>query len=168
MIILGVAAIISFIGLLAAALLIAILTQKLHLTREEKYVHTFILNARLAKKCKNEAANVIKYSMKVWYLKRHNKCASIHYFRILQNFFESVQLFQQIKQEQKHLVGSCVCLTEIIHVQRKTKVQINETAEQIANIKTEVKQMKKEFKNIKHTLDTLQNTLNVILDKITK
>jgi hypothetical protein len=33
-------------------------------------------------------------------------------------------------------------------VQRKTKVQINETAEQIANIKTEVKQMKKELDKI--------------------
>jgi septal ring factor EnvC (AmiA/AmiB activator) len=168
MIILAVAAIISFIGLLAAALLIAILTLKLHLSREEEFVHNFILNARLSKKCKYQAANVIKYSVKVWYLKRHNKCASIYYFRIQQKLFQSVQLFQHSKQKQKHLVGSCVCLTELMQVQRKTKVQINETAEQIANIKTEVKQMKKEFKNIKHSLDTLQNTLNVILDKITK
>ncbi|UJR16968.1 hypothetical protein I4U23_003866 [Adineta vaga] len=36
---------------------------------EEKYVHTFVLNTELAKEYHLCAANVVKFAVKVWYLK---------------------------------------------------------------------------------------------------
>jgi hypothetical protein len=50
--------------------LIAVLAQKLILNRWEKYVHNFVLNIELAKERRIEAANVIKYALKLWLLKR--------------------------------------------------------------------------------------------------
>jgi hypothetical protein len=156
------------IGLLLSALLIAIIAQKLHLTREEKYVHTFVLNNRLIGKRKNQAANIIKFAVKVWYLKRHGKSTSIQYFQAQQKLFRSILSFQKVRQQQRNLVDTCVGFTELITIERNTSAQTEETVEEIVEIKTEVKQIKEELKNLNHSMNILQNTLNILLDKTIK
>jgi peroxiredoxin family protein len=156
------------IGLLSSALLIAILAKKLLLTREEKYVHTFVLNTQIAKERKNQAANVIKFAMKTWYLKRQDKSTSIQNFQAQRKLFRSIHYLQQIKQEQRNLVDNCVGLSELMTIHRNTSVQTEGTVEQIAAIKTEVKKIKEKLNNMNRSMDTLQNTLNVLLDKVAK
>ena len=60
-----IATISSLIGILSSSLLVAVLAQKLLLSREEKYLHTFVLNTELSKKHHYYAANVVKFSIKV-------------------------------------------------------------------------------------------------------
>jgi hypothetical protein len=152
-------------GLLLTALLIAILAQKLHLTREEKYVHTFILNTRLKKKFKDQAANIIKFAMKSWHLKRRNQSSSIQYFQAQRKLFQSINYFQTTKQEKNILVDSCIGFTEVINAQRSTNAQNEETTVQIMGIKTEMKSIKKELTNLNHNMNILQNILYNLLDK---
>ncbi|CAF1549412.1 unnamed protein product, partial [Rotaria sordida] len=64
------------------ALLISVLAQKLKLTRSEKYVHSFVLDIELAKKRKHQAANVIKFAIKIWYLKRKHRSTSTEYIKV--------------------------------------------------------------------------------------
>jgi len=156
------------IGLLLSALLIAIVAQKLHLTREQKYVHTFVLNTGLAEQRKNQAANIIKFAVKVWYLKRHGKSTSIQYFQAQQKLFRSICYFQSVRQKQRNLVDSCVGFTELMTIERNTSLQTEETVEEIVVIKNEVKKMKKELNNLNHSMNILQNTLNIFLDKVPK
>ncbi|CAF4985119.1 unnamed protein product [Rotaria sp. Silwood1] len=164
----GIATIVGLIGLLSSAILIAILTQKLLLTREEKYVHTFVLNTRLEKKRKNQAANVIKFAIKVWYLKRRNKSTSIEYLLTQRKVFRSIHHLQKIRQNQRNLIDICVDLTDLMTIHRDTSVQTRETVGQIVAIKTDIKKIEEELKNINYCMNTLQNTLNVLVDRTTK
>jgi hypothetical protein len=160
------------IGLLSSALLIAILAKKLLLTREEKYVHNFVLNTQLAEEHKNQSANIIKFAIKSWYLQRQGKSTSIQYFQAQRRLFRSIHYLQQTKQEQRSLVDTCVGFTELMTMHRNTHVQTEETAEQIATIKSDVKKLEEKLismnHSMKHSMNILQNTLNVILDKVTK
>ncbi len=155
-------------GLLLSALLITILTQKLRLTREEKYVHTFVSNTQLKKIFKNQAANIIKFAMKSWHLKRRNKSESMQYLQAQRKLFQSIHCFQKTRQEKHILVDSCVGFTELITAQRTTNAQTEETVTQIAAIKTEMKDMKNELTSLNHNMNVLQNTLYVLLDKLQK
>jgi len=69
----AVATLIVMSGLLCSALIIAVLTQKLVLSREEKYVHTFVLNTELVKRRRHHAANVVIFALKIWYLRRRHR-----------------------------------------------------------------------------------------------
>jgi hypothetical protein len=155
-------------GLLLTALLIAILTQKLHLTREEKYAHTFVSNTQLNKNLKNHAANIIKFAMKSWHLKRRNKAESMQYLQAQRKLFQSIHSFQEIKHEKHILVDSCVGFTELITAQRATNAQTEETVTQIAAMKTEMKDVKNELTTLNHNVNVLQNTLYTFLDKLQK
>ncbi|CAF4650158.1 unnamed protein product [Rotaria sp. Silwood1] len=70
-----IAAIIALVGVLSTALLISVLAQKLVMNRWEKYVNNFVLNVELAKECKLNAANMIKFALKVWCMKKKNVSA---------------------------------------------------------------------------------------------
>jgi len=166
--ILGIAAFIGLFGLVLSALLIAIISQKLVLTREEKYVHTFVLNKRLAKKRKNEAANVIKFAIKVWYSKRHGKYTPSQYFQTRRKLSRSIHHHQQIRRKQRHLNDQCVGDIELMNIQRKTQVQTEATIKKIVAIKSEITEIKVEMYNMHRSMHNLQKTLNALLDKGTK
>ena len=121
-IVLGIASIVGLVGISASALLIAVLAQKLSMTREEKYVHTFVLNIELAKKRMYLAANVLKFSMKVWFLKRKNKMGSLDFYAVQQKLFKSVYELQQIKKQQRNLTGRCLGLSELMNTQQKAEI----------------------------------------------
>jgi hypothetical protein len=75
-------------GLLSSALCIAVLAQKLMLNRWEKYVYHFVINTELAKEHKNQSANIVKFSIKLWYLLRTNRRkSSFQYLQVKRKLF---------------------------------------------------------------------------------
>ncbi|CAF1116373.1 unnamed protein product, partial [Rotaria sordida] len=115
----AIATIIGLYGILVAALLITVLTQKLLLNRWEKYVHSFVLNVEFAKNRKIQAANVIKFAFQAWYLKKKNTSEfSIQHLRAQQRLFQSIRSLHEIKQKQGQQVDNCVDQIDIISVQR--------------------------------------------------
>ena len=62
------------------------MAQKLGLRREEKYVHTFVLNIELAKARKIHAANIIKYGILEWYLARKGKAGTFNILKLNVNY----------------------------------------------------------------------------------
>ena len=165
---LAIAGMIGVIGLASSALLIAILANKLLLTREEKYVHTFALNTQIEKKLKHQAANVIKFAMKTWYLKRKDKSTSIQKFQAQRRLFGSIHCIQQIRQRRRNLVDNCIGFSELMTMHRDTRARAEETAEQIVEIKTRVQKIEENLNNMNRSMETLQNTLNILLDTVAK
>ncbi|CAF1371074.1 unnamed protein product [Rotaria sordida] len=133
----AIATIIGLYGILVAALLITVLTQKLLLNRWEKYVHSFVLNVEFAKNRKIQAANVIKFAFQAWYLKKKNTSEfSIQHLRAQQRLFQSIRSLHEIKQKQGQQVDNCVDQIDIISVQRNTSAEIYEISEQLKIMKT--------------------------------
>ena len=56
-------------GLATTALLVAVTARRLEQTRSERYVHSFHNKIQLLHKKKHAAANIVKYSVKLWILK---------------------------------------------------------------------------------------------------
>ncbi|CAF1106436.1 unnamed protein product [Adineta ricciae] len=163
----GITTVVGFIGLLSSALFIAVLTQKLHLTREEKYVHTFVSKMQLAKDRENQAANVVKFAMKVWYLKRQNKRTFIQSFHAQRKLFRAISSLQQTKRQQGYLMDSCIGLHEIIIMQHNLTAQHDETLQQMEQMKNDIRKIQTESGHILEIMKNIQTTLNTRLNQST-
>lgn len=79
----------GFMGVAATAMVVAVLTRKLELSREEKYVNAFVGDVELSKRIKSQAADVIKHAWLVYRLRAQSGVAPDylilrHHRRLLQ------------------------------------------------------------------------------------
>ena len=153
-------------GIVLSALLVAIIARNLHLTREQNYIQTFALNTQLTKKLQNQAANVIKFAIKSWFLKRQDRSTSMKYFQTQRKLFRSIHSAQTIKHNERILVDSCVGFSELITEQRTTNTRAEETASEIVAIRTEVKSIRHELYGLNRHISVLHDTLNLLLDTL--
>ncbi|CAF3128291.1 unnamed protein product [Rotaria socialis] len=169
----GIAALIGLIGVFSTALIIAVLAQKLLLNRWEKHVHNFVLNIELAKDRRILAANVVKGTIRVWYLRNKIKSgSSFRYLQAQRQLLQSVHMLQQTKQEQRKLVDSCIDQTDILTLQRNTSDKTREVSQQLKIMKVKMDRIERELAEMNiymnNAIRDIQNTLNTLLDKITK
>ncbi len=167
-VLLGVAAITAMIGVLSTALLISVLAQKLELSRSEKYVHNFVLNMKIAKERKNQAANVIKSVLKIWYLKRKNRLTSNEYIKAQRRLFRSINFNQQLKQEQKKLVDNCIGIPELIVMQRQINDKTDENTQTLTIMKLKVDKIEEKLIDMDQTMTKIQDTLHLLLNRISQ
>jgi hypothetical protein len=130
-------------------------------------VHNFVLNTELAKQCKNQAANVIKFALKVWYLKRKTSRTSMQYIAAQRRLFRSVLINQQLKQKQRRLIDQCVGIPELLAAQRETNDKVQENTQRLTIMQLKVDKIEEKIININQTTMNIQNTLNVLLNKMT-
>ncbi len=119
----------------------------------------------MAKERQNEAANIVKFSIKVWYFKRKNKPMFIRHMQAQHKLFRSIYNLKQIKKQQRSSVDSCVGFHELLTIQRNTSVQQDETVQQMTDVKCEIKKIEAELKTMTHGMNNLQVTLNMLLNK---
>ena len=150
----------------STALLVAVISQKLELTRSEKYVHNFVANIELAKAYKHQAANVVKYGWKVWYLKQKGKHMAIPYIQAQRLLLTSMHYMRKIKQQQRKLNDTCVTLLEVYSVQSSTSTTVDQTAEKVNVMEGKVDKMEDKLIEINHSMVILQDKINILLDRI--
>ncbi len=162
---LGVATLIAFSGISSTALLISVLAQKLVFTRWEKYVYNFILNIELTKERKNQAANVIKYAIKVWYLKRKDKLKSIQCIKVQWKLFQSIRVIREVKLEQRQLVDSSLVLADLCTLQRDGNDKMEKIFQQMNTMNITIDKTEEKFIDMKQTMNNIQYKLNVLLSR---
>ncbi|CAF1356682.1 unnamed protein product [Rotaria magnacalcarata] len=162
----GIAAITGIIGVFSTALLVAVISQKLELTRSEKYVHNFVASIELAKAHKNQAANVVKFGWKVWHLKRKGKHMLIQYVQAQRKLLTSIHYLRKIKQQQRKLIDNCVTLLELYNVQHNTSTTTDETSHKVIAMENKINTIEDRLIEINHGMVTLQDKLNILLDRI--
>lgn len=159
----------ALFGLLSSALLISVVAQKLELTRWEKHVHKFVSDIELSRQRRDQAANVIKFAIKVWYLKRKNPHP--RYFEYLKSqrlLYKSIHDYRQIKQDQRKLNETCSDFIESIHIQRYTSIKTKKILRDITIMKSTIDKLEEKFLDINQTMTNIQNTLNLLLEKNVK
>jgi len=160
--------VIALFGLSSSALLISVVAQKLQLTRWEKYVHNFVSDIELTRERRNQAANVIKFAIKVWYLKRKNNHRSLQYFKAQRLLFKSIHYLQKIKCNQRKLNDNCLGLVELTNIQRYTSIKTKRILKEVTTIKFTIDKIEEKIVNMNNTMNNIQSTLNLLLDKNTK
>ncbi|UJR32602.1 hypothetical protein I4U23_020062 [Adineta vaga] len=162
----SIAAITAFIGVLSTALLISVLAHRLELIRSEKYVYNFLLEIDLAKQRKIQAANVVKFVVKLWYLKRTRQSkTSSEYIQTERRLFRSMYFNQRLKQEQRNLVDSYVNFPELITIQRNVYTKTKKNKKTLKLMKSQVKKIKETLLHMDHSIKNIQNTLDLLLNK---
>ena len=163
---LGIAALTGLIGVFSTALLVAVISQKLELTRSEKYVHNFVASIQLAKAHKDQAANVVKYGWKVWYLKRKGKHLFLQYIQAQRKLLTSIHYVRKIKQQQRKLTDNCVTLLELFTIQRSTGTTADETSQRVHFMERKVDKIEDKLIELNQGITTIQDKINILLDRI--
>ena len=143
------------------------ISQKLELTRSEKYVHNFVASIELAKAHKDQAANVVKYGWKVWYLRRKGRQMLIQYIHAQRKLLKSIHWVRKIKQEQRQLTDNHVSLLELFTVQRYTSTTTDETSQRVVFMERKVDKMEDKLIEITHGVENLHDKLNILLERVT-
>ena len=165
MYILVIAGLVGIVGILSSTLLIAVVAQKLVLRREEKYVHTFVLNIELAKARKEHAANIIKYAIQAWLLKHRNRQRTFSYLQTQRKLFLEIFNLKQVKRAQRGLVDHCVGLHEVITLQRTTAEQVDNNAQAMLSLQNQMGQMEQQMAQFSQALQMLQSSLTILVEK---
>jgi hypothetical protein len=155
----------ALFGLLSSALLISVFARKLQLTRWEKYVHNFVSDIEFNRERRGRAANVIKFAIKVWYLKRRNQLRTCQYLQVKRSLYQSIYSFQKLKHEQRKLTDNSLDLVELIHLQRYTSTKTKRIGREITIMKSTMNQMEEKFVDINNTMNKIQQTLNLLVEK---
>ncbi|CAF1417117.1 unnamed protein product [Adineta steineri] len=164
----SVAGITAMIGLLSTAFLVSVLSQKLKLSRSEKYVHIFVLNMQMLKERKNHAANIIKFIFKLWLLKKKHQPTSNEYIKAQRELVRSMHFNQQLKLGQKKLVDSCIGIPELVVIQRQTNDQTCENTQTLAIMKLKMNKIEEQLGEMNHAITNIQNTLHLLLNRISQ
>eukprot|EP00105_Crassostrea_gigas_P023869 XP_011443898.1 PREDICTED: small conductance calcium-activated potassium channel protein 2 isoform X2 [Crassostrea gigas] len=83
------------------ALIVAILSKKLELSRAEKHVHFFMMDTQLSKRLKNAAANVLRETWLIYkYTKLVNKIDAGKVRAHQRKFLQAIHSIRDIKSDQ--------------------------------------------------------------------
>jgi hypothetical protein len=154
------------IGVLSTALLISVLAQKLELSRAENYVHNFVLNMKVAKERKNQAANVVKSVLRLWFLRRKHQPTSNEYIKAQRELVRSIHTSQQLKTEQKTLMGSCIGIPELFVMQNDTNDRTRENTLTLSLMKLKIEKIEANLVDMNHAIMNIQNTLHLWLNRM--
>jgi hypothetical protein len=139
------------------------------LTRGEKYVHIFTLNTQLEKKHKDEAANIVKYAMKLWISKHYNKeLPNAQRIQYRKKLFKSLHIIHKIKKEQRELMDNSVGFPELAALQRTTNTNTDDTIEKIEYLEFKINNVEEQLTDVKQSIDGIQNTLNLLVNTVTR
>lgn len=160
---LGVAALSGVIGVFSTALLISVLARKLQLTRSEKYVHHFDLHIQLSKQRKTHAANIIKFAIKVWFLKRKHRQRTRQLLQLQRKLFHEIHANQQLEQTRRKLSENCIGLPEIITLQRDMAMKTEENSDCLMTIQTRIKQIEDRLDHLDQSMTSVQRSLDLLV-----
>jgi hypothetical protein len=131
-------------------------------------VHNFVASIQLAKAHKDQAANVVKYGWKVWFLRRKGKHVFIQYIQAQRKLLTSIYLVRKIKQRQRKIADNYVSLVELFTIQRSTNVITDETSQRVILMERKVDKMEDKLIEINQGMFNLQDKINILIDRVTQ
>ena len=152
---------------MTSAFLIAVLSQKLLLSRWEKYIYNFVLNIELAKAHKMHAANIISSGWRIWRLTKRDKQDTLEYVNAQRRFFGSITTSHQIKQERRKLTDNIIGPVELMIAHRETHTRNTEIEAKVAAMALQIGHVENTLNTISRSIQTMENNINLLVVKQT-
>lgn len=155
----GIAVITGIIGAGCTALVVAVLARKLELTRAEKYVHDFVIDADLNKRIKHEAANVLRAGWLIYKANKNNaskRAINEHQRKMLRAIYH----IRERKAQQRRLLDSTVTLVEVNKGQSDMSLYIDQLRNKQQAMEEQLLNIKCAVRGIHEKLDGLYYILN--------
>lgn len=158
----GIAVTTGIMGAGCTALLVAVVSRKLELTRAEKHVHNFMMDTQLTKRLKNSAANVLR---ETWLIYKHTKLVKrVNPGRVRthqRKFLLAIYSLRKVKMDQRKLMDNANTITDMAKTQ-------NTVYEIVSEMNTRQDVMEERLSTLEEKLTLLQETLEALPEAISR
>ncbi|XP_044764922.1 small conductance calcium-activated potassium channel protein isoform X4 [Coccinella septempunctata] len=154
----GIAVSTGIMGAGCTALLVAVVSRKLELTRAEKHVHNFMMDTQLTKRLKNAAANVLR---ETWLIYKHTRLVKrVNPGRVRthqRKFLLAIYALRKVKMDQRKLMDNANTITDMAKTQ-------NTVYEIVSDISTRQDTVEERLTTMEDKLVALQEQLELLPD----
>jgi len=158
----GIAVTTGMMGAGCTALLVAVVSRKLELTRAEKHVHNFMMDTQLTKRLKNAAANVLR---ETWLIYKHTKLVKrIVHSRVRthqRKFLLAIYALRKVKMDQRKLMDNANTITDMAKTQ-------NSVYEIVSDVNSRQDIMEERLTCLEEKLSNIQLSLELLPDMLTR
>ncbi|XP_060804460.1 small conductance calcium-activated potassium channel protein [Amyelois transitella] len=158
----GIAVSTGIMGAGCTALLVAVVSRKLELTRAEKHVHNFMMDTQLTKRLKNAAANVLR---ETWLIYKHTRLVKrVHPGRVRthqRKFLLAIYALRKVKMDQRKLMDNANTITDMAKTQ-------NTVYEIVSDMSTRQDTIEERLTSLEEKLTTLQEQVNSLPDVVAR
>ncbi|XP_037812728.1 small conductance calcium-activated potassium channel protein isoform X3 [Lucilia sericata] len=152
----------GMVGAGCTALLVAVVSRKLELTRAEKHVHNFMMDTQLTKRLKNAAANVLR---ETWLIYKHTRLVKrVNPGRVRthqRKFLLAIYALRKVKMDQRKLMDNANTITDMAKTQ-------NTVYEIISDMSSRQDAIEERLTNLEDKLQALQDHMESLPDIITR
>ncbi|XP_066157925.1 small conductance calcium-activated potassium channel protein isoform X2 [Euwallacea fornicatus] len=156
----GIAVSTGIMGAGCTALLVAVVSRKLELTRAEKHVHNFMMDTQLTKRLKNAAANVLR---ETWLIYKHTRLVKrVNPGRVRthqRKFLLAIYALRKVKMDQRKLMDNANTITDMAKTQ-------NTVYEIVSDMSTRQDTLEDRLTNVEEKLTSMQEALDILPDMI--
>ncbi|XP_047532260.1 small conductance calcium-activated potassium channel protein isoform X6 [Vanessa atalanta] len=160
----GIAVSTGIMGAGCTALLVAVVSRKLELTRAEKHVHNFMMDTQLTKRLKNAAANVLR---ETWLIYKHTRLVKrVHPGRVRthqRKFLLAIYALRKVKMDQRKLMDNANTITDMAKDPFLLQTQ-NTVYEIVSDMSTRQDTIEERLTSLEEKLTTLQEQVNNLPD----
>ncbi|CAG4935547.1 unnamed protein product [Colias eurytheme] len=164
----GIAVSTGIMGAGCTALLVAVVSRKLELTRAEKHVHNFMMDTQLTKRLKNAAANVLR---ETWLIYKHTRLVKrVHPGRVRthqRKFLLAIYALRKVKMDQRKLMDNANTITDMAKDPFLLQTQ-NTVYEIVSDMSTRQDSIEERLTSLEEKLTTLQEQVNSLPDMMAR
>ncbi|XP_073960435.1 small conductance calcium-activated potassium channel isoform X11 [Choristoneura fumiferana] len=158
----GIAVSTGIMGAGCTALLVAVVSRKLELTRAEKHVHNFMMDTQLTKRLKNAAANVLR---ETWLIYKHTRLVKrVHPGRVRthqRKFLLAIYALRKVKMDQRKLMDNANTITDMAKTQ-------NTVYEIVSDMSSRQDSIEERLTSLEEKLTSLQEQVNSLPDVVAR
>lgn len=156
----GIAVSTGIMGAGCTALLVAVVSRKLELTRAEKHVHNFMMDTQLTKRLKNAAANVLR---ETWLIYKHTRLVKrVNPGRVRthqRKFLLAIYALRKVKMDQRKLMDNANTITDMAKTQ-------NTVYEIVSDMSSRQDALEDRLTTVEDKLSALQEQIELLPDLI--
>ncbi|XP_033334614.1 small conductance calcium-activated potassium channel isoform X5 [Megalopta genalis] len=165
----GIAVSTGIMGAACTALLVAVVSRKLELTRAEKHVHNFMMDTQLTKKVKNAAANVLRETWLIYKYTRLVKRVNPGRVRTHQRkFLLAIYKLRKVKMDQRKLMDNANTITDMAKTQNTVYEIVSDMSTRQDTLEERLVGLEDRLIGLEDKLSGLQVQLELLPEELTR
>ncbi|XP_043265005.1 small conductance calcium-activated potassium channel protein 2 [Colletes gigas] len=165
----GIAVSTGIMGAGCTALLVAVVSRKLELTRAEKHVHNFMMDTQLTKRLKNAAANVLRETWLIYKYTRIVKRVNPGRVRTHQRkFLLAIYALRKVKMDQRKLMDNANTITDMAKTQNTVYEIVSDMSTRQDALEERLVGLEDRLIGLEEKLTGLQGQLELLPEELTR
>ncbi|XP_067216576.1 small conductance calcium-activated potassium channel protein isoform X3 [Linepithema humile] len=165
----GIAVSTGMMGAGCTALLVAVVSRKLELTRAEKHVHNFMMDTQLTKRLKNAAANVLR---ETWLIYKHTRLVKrVNPGRVRthqRKFLLAIYALRKVKMDQRKLMDNANTITDMAKTQNTVYEIVSDMNTRQDAVEERLASLEERVAGLGEKMTSLQGQLDLLPEEIVR